>query len=155
MTRIVVLLASCAIVAACSAMPTAPAASSTGATLAGALALADPSLNGTSYQLTSITVDTMSFTNAQGEFSAPYDADTVFRRANLNQYPTDPIHPACRALAESYNNPLLSDSFFATLSAYATERCNGRIVIQFGSLFPNDPIVPPNPVRILSFQPIP
>ena len=91
------------------------------------------------------------------------DSGTTFRRANLNNYPVDPIHPECRELAEAYNNtdPINSDSFLGVLSSYASQRCNARIVAQFANLQPSDPYspgdpyVPPNPVRILSFQPIP
>lgn len=91
------------------------------------------------------------------------DSGTTFRRANLNNYPVDPIHPECRELAEAYNNtdPINSDSFLGVLLSYASQRCNARIVAQFTNLqpsdpyAPSDPYVPPNPVRILSFQPIP
>ena len=161
MTRIVVLLASCAIVAGCSAMPTAPAASSTGATLGGPLALADPSVSGTGYTLIAIDSHSMTYVASGGqEFEAPYDSNTTFRRAQLDKYsPTDP----CRAIAESYNSigAISSDSYLAVLTSYASQQCNARIVAQLTNLLPGDPYqpgdpyVPPNPIRILSFQPIP
>lgn len=160
MNRFAVVLASCAIVAGCSGMPTAPASSST---LGGPLGLADPSVSGTAYTLIEIDSDSMTYVASGGqEFEAPYDNDTIFRRAQLNLFPNDPLDE-CRSLAEAYNNvdPINSDSYLAVLSSYASQQCNARIVAQFTNLSPSDPYapgdpyVPPNPVRILSFQPIP
>ena len=161
MNRIAIVLASCAIVAGCSGMPTAPASSSAGATLGGPLAVTDPSVSGTAYTLIAVDQDSMTYVASGGqEFETPYDNGTTFRRAQLDRYDSnDP----CRTLAEAYNNidPINSDSYFGVLSSYASQQCNARIVAQFTNLsptdpyLPGDPYVPPNPIRILSFQPIP
>ena len=36
------------------------------------------------------------------------------------------------------------------LGSYAAAQCNARIIVQF----PTDPLIPTDPLRILSFQPI-
>ena len=160
MSRFAVAVASCAIVAGCSGMPTAPASSST---LGGPLTLADPSLSGTVYTLIAVDSDSMTYVASGGQsFEVPYDSGTTFRRANLNLIPTDPLDE-CRTLAEAYNNvdPLNSDSYLAVLSSYASQQCKARIVAQFKNLAPtdpfapSDPFLPPTPIRILSFQPTP
>lgn len=163
MNRIAVVLASCTLVAGCSGMPTAPS-SSTRATFGGPLALADPSLSGTDYTLIAIDSDSMTYVASSGvQFEAPYDSGTTFRRANLNNFPNDPLHPECRELAEDYNNvtAVNSDGFLGLLSSYASQQCRARIVTQLTNLSPGDPYqpgdpyLPPSPIRILSFQPIP
>jgi len=88
------------------------------------------------------------FSNNQNDYWVAFDTNTNFRRAVLNSWPSD----ACRSKAENYN---LAGEISTTdggifLDALANfVNCNARIIVQFGNQ------VPPNPVRILSFQPIP
>lgn len=112
--------------------------------------LFEPSLSGSNYQLISFDGTTFSFANNQGSFAAPIDAETKFRRP---QSLADPYSAECQALLNVYMDPINSDSFFGTLKSYAAAHCNARIIVQFDQL-PPSPILPPNPIRILSFQPI-
>ena len=137
------------LMAACGgdALPTPPSASEQ--------LLFDPSLSGTAFQLTGFDgVSTFSFQNNQGSFEVAFDNDTKFRRPQLQ--PQDPYSPACQAALDTYVNPLNSDSFLLALQAFATNNCNARIILETGlSSLPPSPILPPNPIRIVSFQPIP
>jgi hypothetical protein len=106
-------------------------------------ALADSSLNGSAYRLTGVDGTSLSFTNAQNSYTIAYDTDTTFRRAALQSWsPGDPYYSA----AVAYNTGGLVDSFL--LSPFIGG--NVRIV-----LLPPNPVFPNDPIRILSFQPIP
>ena len=110
--------------------------------------LYEPTLSGSAYQIDAFTETSLTLVNNQGTVTAPWDAETRFRSANLNLFPTDPIHP-CYAAVVNYNNVDLGDSFGALLSSLAECGSNARVIVQF------DNGLPPSPIRILSFQPIP
>ena len=137
------------LMAACGgdALPTPPSASEQ--------LLFDPSLSGTAFLLTGFDVGTFtfSFQNNQGTFEVAFDNDTMFRRPQFS--PGAPYSPECQAAIDTYVDPLNSDSFLLALQAYATSLCNARIVLTGGVSLPPSPILPPNPIRIVSFQPIP
>lgn len=135
-----------------SAMPTVVMSSSTDASGDGSRtsALAESILAGSAYRITAVDADafTISGENAQGSFTAaPFDAGTAFRRAQLNFFPNDPPH-LCRDRVGQYNDSTgFGDTgFLSALGALVD--CNARIIVQFGNE------LPPNPIRILSFQPI-
>lgn len=119
----------------------------------GAL-LYEPILSGSAYRIDAVTGTSLTLVNNQGTVTAPWDGDTRFRSANLNLFPndpiipTDPLHP-CYDEVVAYNNAGLGDSFVPLLSTLAQCGSNARVVIQF------DNGLPPSPIRILSFQPIP
>ena len=113
----------------------------------GAL-LYEPTLNGSAYRIDVVTETSLTLVNNQGTVSAPWDADTRFRSANLNLFPTDPVH-VCYDEVVAYNNVGLGDSFVPLLSSLVQCGSNARVIIQF------DNGLPPSPIRILSFQPIP
>ena len=119
----------------------------------GALLYA-PTLNGSAYSIAVVTETSLTLVNNQGTVTAPWDGDTRFRSANLNLFPTDPLIPTdpvhpCYDEVVAYNNVGLGDSFIPLLSSLAQCGSNARVIVQF------DNGLPPSPIRILSFQPIP
>ena len=107
-----------------------------------------PTLSGSAYSIDEVTETSLTLINNQGTVTAPWDADTRFRAAQLNLFPNDPVHP-CYDAVVAYNNVGLGDSFLPLLSSLAECGSNARVIIQF------DNGLPPSPIRILSFQPIP
>ena len=110
--------------------------------------LYEPTLSGNAYRIDAVTETSFSLVNNQGTVTAPWDLETRFRAVQLNLIPTDPLHPCYDAFV-AYNNVGLGDGFSSLLSSLAECGSNARVIIQF------DKGLPPNPVRILSFQPIP
>jgi hypothetical protein len=126
------------LLAACSASPTSPSALANSPGGIAVTSLADPTLSGTAYQLTAVTSTTMSFANNQNTLTVPFDSSTTFRRAQLNLYaPSDPYLDE----ATAYNSATTVDA--SVLSTFIGG--NARIIVQRL----------PDPIRILSFQPIP
>ena len=109
--------------------------------------LYEPTLSGSAYRIDAVTETSITLVNNQGTVTAPWDANTRFRRAQLNLIPNDPVHPCYDAFV-GYNNVGLGDGGFS-LSSLALCGSSARVIIQY------DNGLPPNPVRILSFQPIP
>ena len=112
--------------------------------------LYEPTLSGSAYLLTDVTSSTITVVNNQETVTAPWDNQTRFRSAQLNQFPTDPSHP-CYSQVTAYNDfsSISSDSFLTLLSGLVACGSRVRAIVQF------DNGLPPNPVRLLSFQPIP
>jgi hypothetical protein len=127
-------------------VPAAPTGSRS--TASSAPLLYDPTLSGSAYLFRGIDGTELWFSNNQNDYWVAFDTNTNFRRAVLNSWPSD----ACRSRAETYNlageiSTTDGDIFLNALANLVT--CNARIIVQFGNQ------VPPNPIRILSFQPIP
>ena len=113
--------------------------------------LFEPTLSGSAYILTDVTSSSISVKNNQHPepIILSYGADTTFRRAVLQSWaPADPYYAA----AEVYNqgDPLGGDTWTTLLKNFVGG--NVRVVT---AAYPTDPLLPPNPIRTLSFQPIP
>ena len=111
--------------------------------------LFDSSLEGTAYRFDGVSGTSLTFSNqTAGSLTFAYDSDTKFRRAVLQSWmPSDPYYQAALA----YNTVATSDGILQNLVGG-----NVRIVLAPSPIMiPVDPYVPPNPIRILSFQPIP
>jgi hypothetical protein len=110
----------------------------------GTTALEDSSLNGSAYLLDSVSATSMTFHNSQNTYTAVYDG-TTFRRAVLQSWlPSDPYYGA----ASAYNaGDPLGDSWVGILQGL--QGGHARIIV------PPNPVLPTDPYRIQSFQPIP
>lgn len=115
--------------------------------------------DGSTYVLTSFDGTSLLGLNDQGRtFDAQTSTETNFRQAQLDRYiPTDPVRAACREAAADYNQALTDvtgdggdGALQGALSSLASTRCKARVV-----LYPIDPLLPPNPIRIRLFQPVP
>ena len=88
--------------------------------------------------------------------NAPFDASTNFKLAQLDKYsPSDPYRVACRAAAADYNDALSvvtgdGSVLMAAIDMLASLDCKARVVSS-----PAEAYLPPNPIRIVSFQPVP
>ena len=106
--------------------------------------------DGSTYVLTSFAGTSLLGLNDQGRtFDASLTTSTSFRQAQLDKYwPTDPYQEACRQAAASYNTVQTSDGYSGAIAALAASSCKARVLLDTRSL-------PPNPIRIKSFQPVP
>ena len=124
-------------------------------------ALAGTGADGSTYFLASYDSASLLGLNDQGRtITAVLDGATTFRSARLDKYiPNDPYKVACRSAASAYNDALVSTSdnlLDEALTSLAALGCKARVVFR-----PTDPYLPPNPIlpgdpmNIVSFQPVP
>jgi hypothetical protein len=113
--------------------------------------------DGSTYVLSSFDGVSLLGLNDQGRtLTSQFVGTTTYKQARLDKYhPTDPYQVACRAAAAGYNDALVvqtSDGSVldAAIGSLASGGCKARVVF-----IPNDPYLPPNPIRIASFQPVP
>jgi hypothetical protein len=120
-------------------------------------AIAGNGADGVTFYLASYDGTSLLGVNDEGRtVNAALDSSTTYKLAQLDKYdPTDPYHLACRAAAGDYNDALdvvTGDGsvFAAAIDALASGGCKAIVVASPGDIY-----LPPNPVRILSFQPVP
>jgi hypothetical protein len=125
-----------------------------------AAAMAGTGADGSTYVISSFDGTSVVGLNDQGRTLMASLDGTTFRAAQLDRYipndpyrPSDPYRVACRAAASDYNDALVSTSdnlLDIALGELASLGCKARVVQS-----PSDPYLPPNPIRVISFQPVP